>query len=111
MAGQCPELPHCCDSLHFSVCSEQCRPNIRQQLLAGALDRRLLAELFWFLLFCPHPKATTGPGVTFGSLKLVAKMDLKNTPSNTAVEPLHETLSLFFREEEFSSTFLFDDGL
>lgn len=30
---------------------------------------------------------------------------------NTAVKPLHENLPLFFREEEFSSTFISDDGL
>lgn len=75
--------------------------------MSWALDSRSLAECFP----CCHPRARTSLGVISGSLKPLIKRSFEKASFNTAVKPLHENLPLFFREEEFSSTFISDDGL
>jgi len=47
----------------------------------------------------------------FGSLKPLLEMNFESTSCNVAVKPPHENLPLSFREEEFSSAFVSDDGL
>lgn len=63
-----------------------------------------------FELSCSCPRDKISPSVIFGSLKPLIKMNFGSTSCSMAAKPPHETLSLFFREKEFPSTFLSDDG-